>query len=117
MPTSLSPSPFPSNRRFQQFKNLVVQKSFRAKRTLLFRKVCIWLVMAWALVLSWAVGYFKFSWVILVVMVVVMALLWHDQSVRLFQLVEQEVEVRILRKNRHSNAESAEWLNVVFNRW
>lgn len=84
---------------------------------LLFRKVCIWLVMALALVLSWAVGYFKFSWLILVILVVVMALVWHDQSVRLFQLVEQEVEVRALRKKRHNEAESAEWLNVVFNRW
>ena len=73
--------------------------------------------MAWTLVLSWLVGYFKFSWLILIILVVVMALIWHDQSVRLFQLVEQEVEIRMHRKKKHSDVESAEWLNVVFNRW
>ena len=66
--------------------------------------------MAWALVLNRLVCNFRFSRLILIILVLIL----HD---RLFQQVEQEVEVRMHRKKKHSGIESAEWLNVVFNRW
>ena len=53
----------------------------------------------------------------LVIVVGVAVLVWWDQGKKIAQAVEQEVEIRVRRKKGVQSSESAEWLNVLLNRW
>ena len=51
------------------------------------------------------------------IVVGVAVLVWWDQGKKIAQAVEQEVEIRVRRKKGVQSSESAEWLNVLLNRW
>ena len=50
-------------------------------------------------------------------LVVVMVMIWRDQNEKIVQNLEQEMEIRLQRKKTVHLSETAEWVNLVINRW
>lgn len=101
----------------QLVKSFLHQKPHRVHQGVLLQKFELWALTVTCLVLAWAVGYFKWHWIIVVCLVVAMVLIWNDMSKRIIMSTEQEVEVRLRRKKTVELSETAEWINLIINRW
>ena len=107
-------TPTQSQRHMQSF---LAQKCFRTRKSTSTRRYFLWLVTLTALVGAWAIGYLQYSFGALLVLLVVMVVVWWDQSGRVLHDVEQETEIRVKRQKTMKNSETAEWVNLAINRW
>ena len=53
----------------------------------------------------------------LVGVVIVVIVVWTDQSKKLAVMTEQEIEMKVRRRKTVLLSESAEWVNLAINRW
>ena len=81
------------------------------------RRIALWLTGCIALLAAWAVGHLGYSVVLLPVVMVVMVIIWTDQSGKIVQGIEQAAEIRLRRKKTVRQSETAEWVNLGLNRW
>ncbi|XP_065198290.1 uncharacterized protein LOC135829831 [Sycon ciliatum] len=70
-----------------------------------------------ALIWAYVVGAFGLSLLWLVVPVVVMWLVLREQYLALIENLVYEVSTRVFRQRAFRKAESAEWANILLNRW
>ena len=81
------------------------------------QKFSLWSLTILCLMLSWAVGYYKWHWLFVLCLVVVMILLWNDINGRIIAATEREIQVKLRRKKAMQLSETAEWVNLALNRW
>ena len=98
-------------------KTSLAQKCYRARQTTNKRKHFLWFLTVISLLVSWVIGYFQQSFAMVFLLVVVMVMIWTDQSGKIVQNLEQEMEIHLRRRKTVHHSETAEWVNLAINRW
>lgn len=101
----------------QAIKTFLHQKPHRVHQMVLIRRILYVIVTSAAMILAWAIGYYKMSVLALVGVIVVIIVVWIDQSKKLALITEQEIEMKLRRKKTVQVSETAEWVNLAINRW
>ncbi|EDV28724.1 uncharacterized protein TRIADDRAFT_51925 [Trichoplax adhaerens] len=83
--------------------------SFTLNRLLLFTISC--------LIAVWIIGIYRFSSVYVIGIIAILVHTWKEDRSNALKYYAMNLENKILRKKALSSAESAEWLNIFFNRW
>jgi Ca2+-dependent lipid-binding protein len=101
----------------QVIRAFLQQKPHRVHQNVLFRKAMYIILTIISMLSAWAIGYYGFSIVFLIALVVCMYIFWKDQSHKIAFDTEQEIEMKIRRKKAMQMSETAEWVNHAINRW
>jgi len=80
-------------------------------------QLLIYLFIAAALVTSWLLGLYQFSFFWVFIVISFTFIFWKNKVLSLTEQFLQQCELFVHRKRALSQYESAEWLNYVINRW
>ena len=104
-----------TNKRSGGFNLFVDEERLLQKRQ--NEQLLIYLFIAAALVASWLLGLYQFSFFWVFVVAFVIFYFWKSKVLSLTEQFLRQCELFIHRKRALSQHETAEWLNYVINRW
>lgn len=68
-------------------------------------------------IVAWALGKYDSGTVWIIALLVWVYLWWKNSTSRIIDLAAKEAEIETRRRQAMSNAETAEWVNFLINRW
>ena len=81
------------------------------------QQILLYLFVAFTMILTWGLGLMEFSFMWTFALIVLTFFVWHSKVMKLVEEHLRYKEVQLHRKRALRHGETAEWLNLVINRW